>query len=659
MKTVCPLDCFDTCGLVVTVSDGRVVRVEGDPDHPITRGFICSKGRSFVERSYSPERVVHPLIRGTDGRWEQASWDRALDIVGSVLETARSERGSEAVFYNYDAGSMGLLKNLDMRFWNLFGGVTLPSGSLCSAAGIAALVTHYGKNVCHDPEDIPNSRFIILWGKNPAVTSVHMLPLIREARDLGAKVVLIDPVRSESAALADQVVQPRPGSDGALALAMAAVIIEEDLVDRHFVQANVCGFDEFVAHADTMSPELASGICGVPASTIEELAREYAMTKPASIWIGFGLQRHAGGGGTVRAIDALSVITGNIGVQGGGTNYSHRNTKRMRLFDAREYARNTRFIPRASLGSSLAALDDPPIEAIVVARSNPLCQSPRTAMVKEAFSKAATVVVIDQFLTDTADVADVFLPCTTFLEEDDIYVSYWHNLIGYGPKMVGPPGEVRSDLDIWTALAGRLGLGRFFSRSAREWIEYSLKPLAPDGITLASLEANGPVRDPLAPVVPWSDGKFATGSGKLELYSSSARLRGEDPLPGYVSPHESSCSEFPFTLISSQPRWRIHSQFDQFNKYVEDAGRPWLRIHPSPAEARKICDGDMVRVMSRWGEALFSAKLDSRLRPDVIVAYNGRPIKRGGGVNFLTGEYVSDIGLQAAFYDCACEVEKA
>jgi anaerobic selenocysteine-containing dehydrogenase len=499
---------------------------------------------------------------------------------------------------------------------------------------------------------------MILWGKNPAVTSIHMLPFIREARSRGARVVLIDPVSTESRVFADEVVQPRPGTDGALALAMAQVIIAEGLWSTEFVRSYVHGFEEFQRVAQAMPPERAAEICDLPAARIRRLAREYACTRPASIWVGFGLQRHAGGGGAVRAIDALTAITGNIGVPGGGTNYSHRNTKRTRALNGREFASAERAVDRASLGSSLMGLEDPGIEVAVVARSNPLCQSPHTRAIRDAFERISTVIVIDQFMTDTAREADIFLPCTTFLEEEDVYLSYWHNFVAFGPRVVEPLGESRSDLSIFTALAARLGFGRHFERSPREWLEYALEPMARGGLTLERLEAEGAIRDPNAPMVPWSDRAFRTPSGRLELLSESGTSGDEDPLPSYIPPAEPCSSEYPLTLITPQPRWRTHSQFDQVVSCRDDSGPPGLRIHPSTAAAGGICDGDRVRLRSPRGEVDFVARLDPTVRPDVVVAPNGRPGTRGGGVNLLTGEYLTDIGRQAAFYDCGCAVEK-
>ncbi len=657
VRVACPLDCFDTCAMIATVESGRIVKLEGDPDHPITRGFLCSKGQRLAERASSPQRVTTPLVRDEAGQWRQCTWDEALDLVAAQLADTRERLGSLGVYYNSDAGSMGMLKSLDERFWNMYGGATLPAGSLCSSAGIAALTAHYGRYTSPDPLDIPNSRFIILWGKNPAVTSIHMLPLLKEAKARGARVALIDPVRTESAAVAHQVIQPRPGSDGALALAMAGAIIRERLADEDYIAAHVHGYEEFSQRALTWTCERAASECDVPADVIRGLAMEYARTRPASIWVGFGLQRHAGGGGAVRAIDALTVITGNVGVSGGGTGYAHRNTRRNKPLEARERASAHRRLPRGALGKALLEADEPPIEVCFITRSNPMCQSPNTASLQKALSRMKLVVVADMFMTDTARAAHVFLPCAGPLEEDDVLMSYWHNFVSYSPAAVEPPGLARSDLEIWSALAQRLGFGEEFSRTPRQWIEYALKPMAKHGVMLGALAERGWMRDPKAPMVPWADGAFPTPTGKIELWSSSAQSWGADPLPGYIRPAEVVCGDYPLTLISAQPRHRLHSQFDEVNDYWDDTGLPPLRVHPDVATSRGIADGATVRLVSRRGSARFRCVYDEGLRRDTVACTNGRPVHRGGGVNYLTGSYISDIGMQAALYDCQCELE--
>lgn len=658
IRTACPRDCYDTCGLVVEVENGRAVRLYGDPDHGITRGFLCPKGPSYLEQVYHPDRLLYPMIRR--GReWHRASWDEALDTVAQRLLSIRAEYGTSAVFHNWDAGSMGLLRSLDQRFFNCLGGATNPSGSLCSSAGIAALTYDCGRYTSHDPEDHLNSRLIILWGKNPADTGVHLMPILAEARKRGARIVLIDPLRTRTAAYADWVLSPRPGTDGALALAVAGEIIACGRHDVDYISRHVSGFDEFAALAREYPVERAAAICDIPPGDIRELARLYGTTRPAALLVGFGLQRYTNGGATVRAIDALSAITGNIGVPGGGTSYSHRNTKQYQTIDAAGLVSSRRYIPRARLGQGIIECDNPPIQAIVVTRSNPVCQSPDTQTVRRAFARVPFVVVIDQFMTDTAEEADVVLPCTTFLEEEDLYFSYWHNWIAYGPKAIDPPGEARPDPWIFTELARRCGIAEHFTRTTRQWLEHALKPMARYGVTLARLE-QGPMRHPGVPMVPWSDGRFETPSGRFELFSKRAADDGLDPLPRFKPPVESTLNasrEFPLQFLSTQPRMQTHSQLG--HKPGSPGEGETVRLHPDTAAVRGLSDGQQVEVVSPRGSMSARLIVDAGVRRDVAAITNGHWIKYGGGVNNLTPDYVSDMGLQAALYDCLCDVRPA
>lgn len=686
IKTACPLDCYGTCGLIARASDGKVVAIDGDPEHGATRGTICARGRAWVERLYHPDRLLHPM-RKVDGEFRRITWDEALDLIAERLGRIVDESGPLAVFHNWDYGSMGVLRDLDKRFMNALGGVTNPEGSLCSAAGIAALSQDYGRYSSHDPADHANSTYIILWGKNPAVTNIHLMEPIKQAKARGAKVVLIDPIRTASSAVADWHIAPRPGSDGALALAMGHVIVERGLVDQGFVDEHVSGYPGYLELVKDATPEWASQVTGVPAEDIERLAVEYAQRRPAAILAGFGLQRHANGGAMVRAIDALVAITGNIGVAGGGLSYSHRNTKRYLRIDGAELARHHKFIPRARLGRGILEMQDPPIRAIVVTRSNPVTQNPNTSKVIEAFTTREFVAVVDHFMTDTARLADVVLPAAMFLEEEDLYFGYWHHWIAYGPKVVEPAGEARSDVWIFTELAKRMGLGEHFKRTPREWIEYALKPFKKQGITLERL-SQGPVLDPEARMAAWEDLKFATESGKFEILrdpkalellawtpgagdvpwsageGDSGRGRGDagkgrdDAGPGRDAAERSwsSGARFPLHLISPQTRLRTHSQFDNLGPANRAYQREEVSIHPKAAAERGIKAGDLVVVSSEYGSITAYARVTDEVREDVVMIPNGRWLSRGGGVNFLTPDGISDIGTQAAIYDCMVDV---
>lgn len=656
IRTACPRDCYDTCGLIAEVENGRLVRILGDPDHGATRGILCPKAGALVELVYHPERLKAPMVK-RDGEWFRVSWNEALDIIAGKIMAIRDQFGTKGILHNWDFGSMGVLRALDQRFFNALGGATNPSGSLCSSAGIAALTYDCGRHSSHDPEDHLNSRLIVLWGKNPADTSVHLMPILREARERGARIILIDPQRTRTAQHADWHIAPRPGTDGALALAVAAEIIQNGWHDETYIGRNVHGFAEFAAMVRGYTPESAAEICDLPAETIRQLAREYGTTHPSAILIGFGMQRYTNGGAAVRAINALSAITGNIGVSGGGTSYSHRNTKQYQSLDAASMAPDRRFIPRARLGRGILESQNPSIQAIVVTRSNPVCQSPDSAMVRKAFERTPFVVVVDQFMTDTAEMANIVLPCTTFLEEEDLYFSYWHNWIAYGPKVIEPPGEARPDPWIFTELAKRCGIEKHFARTTQGWLEYALKPMARYGVTLERLQ-QGPMRHPQAPMVPWQDGHFDTPSGRFELYCTRAEQDGADPLPRFRPPVENTLAPipgYPLQFLSTQPRLQTHSQLGNLASRQKEGG-PEVRLHPDTARARGLEDGQAIEVVSPRGIMVGRLVFDAGLRKDLAATTNGHWVKDGGGANNLTADYHSDIGLQAALYDCLCDV---
>ncbi len=675
VRTACPLNCYDTCGMLAYTRDGQVARLEGDPDHEITRGFICRKGRDFVERTCAPDRLLHPMQKDGGG-WKRISWAQAYDLVGSKLAEARERYGSLSIFHNYDYGSQGLLRALDQRFFNALGGVTATVGSLCWSAGLAAQEYDFGAYAAHDPLDHLNSRAIVIWGRNPAYTNIHLIPIIQEARRRGARVALVDPIRTKTASFADMVVQPRPGTDGALALAVAQAIIEDGMADLGYIREHVHGFEEFRKLAAEFSPERAEGIAGVPAAAIRELAGLYGRVKPATLLIGMGLQRHTNGGQMVRAIDALAAITGNIGIPGGGANYAHSNLTGFGEIKGREYAGQHREIVRAKLGQELLEAQDPAVQVAVITRSNPVAQSPATPKVIEAFRRMPFVVVVDQFMTDTAEMADVVLPCTTFLEEEDIYANSWHNWLAYGPRVVEPRGECKSDVVIFTELAQRMGLGSYFNRSITEWMEYMLAPLNRHGVTLERLK-QGPMRFPGAPQVAWSDQRFLTPSGKYELFSEKARADGVDPLPRYRRPEEApgdapvvgdagqvggsvQFSKYRLHLLTPHMQVQTHSQFANLasRREMEETKTPWVHLHPKAARERNLEEDDWAEVISARGSLKARVRVDGAVREDVALIYEGYWLKYGGGVNQLTADYVSDMGLQAAFYDCLCEVSK-
>ncbi len=652
VRTACPLNCWDTCTWLVEAAGRRVLTVRGDPDHPITQGFVCPKAQYQVERHHSPRRLRTPLLRNGE-RWQTIGWDAAIDELAERLDRARGKEGSLSILSYWDAGAMGLLKQLDLRFWNLFGPISVPTGSLCWSAGLAAQQADFGGNLAHDPTDHAASNFILIWGRNPIDTNVHLWPFLRPARERGARMVVVDPVATATARQADLHISPRPGSDLALALAMGCVIVDEDLVDAEYVGSHVRGFEDYCRLCRQFPPEQVEAKTGVGAGVIRELAREYARSRPATILMGYGLQRYAWGGAAVRAIDALAAITGNVGVAGGGANYASTfiSSSFADLTGQAERKPRHRPVPRPKLAQHLQELDDPPITTAVVARSNPVAQLPNTGRTLEAFRSLDFLAVIDFTLTDTAELADLVLPATTVFEETDVYFCSWHNYLTGAEPAVDPEPGCRSDLEIYAALATRLGLGEAFGShwTPREWIEEALQPLAAWGITAERLLGQS-LRHPGAPLVAWQDGRFLTPSGKVELLG-----------PGFSPPPSPQVDErYPFRLVTPQHRRTIHSQFYERVQEalgVPEEGPPAVLINDRLASKLGLFAGERVCAVSPWGRLVCQVRPVPGLNPDTLVIYSGGRVGRTCA-NVLTPDRLTDIGLGAAYYECPCRLER-
>jgi anaerobic selenocysteine-containing dehydrogenase len=639
--TSCTCDCPDTCSIMATVEDGTVTGLRGNPDFMITRGFLCRKSRTFLKRLFSPHRVLHPLLkRGSS--WERIAWDEAIGLVASRIESAVRRDGPRSVFYFKDAGSIAALKLVNERFFNLLGGGTFASGSLCGGAGIAGQTADFGMRTCHDPADLVDSHMIIIWGRNPAWTNVHLLPLLREARRRGAPVVLIDPLVTATAGLCDEHIRPFPGTDGYLAVGMARALIEEDLVDRRFLAAHTEGSEGFFRLATRFSLDRIGEITGVTPDVIMELARRYGTLKPAGILGGWGVQRWRAGACTYRLMDALGALTGNIGVRGGGVSHGMDET---RWFDKgvllRGRGAERREIPRPMVGRGLVEASDPPIGVALVTGANPVAQCPSTDLVRRGFQGTEFVVVVDMFMTDTAEIADLVLPATHFLQERDMVASYWHNFVMPVNAAQARLGEEKTDLEIFSLLAEALGVGGDFPASPDYYLERLASPLISTGLAMESMMA-GPVRPAAAEDVPFMGGTFPTPSGRYRFVNE------------IVEPDRHDARTYPFWLMSPHPHGRTHSQLEG----QEESTVPAVHVAPAAARRLGLSSGDLVIVESRQG-SLECKVVPSDVVPDgAVLIYEGWWDKLGGSVNRLTSDEVSDMGLSATYYDVRCKLSK-
>lgn len=672
-RTACPLDCYDVCGLLARVEAGRVTRLSGDPEHPVSQGVACHKAESLARLQNHPERLLHPLGRTKSGAWERLSWVQAIDRWAEALAAARERYGPASVLHYTDSGSQGLLKALDKRFFARFGGSTQPAGSLCFSAGLAAQTYDFGVAAHHEPSDLLNAKLILIWGRNPVDTNLHTAILLQKARRSGIQVVLIDPLRTRTAALADWVVQPAPGTDAALAQAVARELIVSGAYARDFLAERTLGFPAYRDRVMAWTPERAAAVTGLTAGDIRRLAGLLAERRPAAFILGWGLQRYRNGGATVRAIDALGAVAGSLGVPGGGVSYAHRLWKALGPVDGRELPQDARQVRRACLGEDLLVRQrtDCPVTVGVVARANPLCQAPNLPRVREAFRQIPFKVVFDHFLTDTAEVAELVLPATTFLEEEDIYVSSWTRYLTFGPRVVDPPGECRPEQEVYRDLAVRLGMAeaaRELARPPREWLAAVLAPLGGAAL-LERLTTEGPIRHPEAADVPFAGGDFPTPSGKVELWSESAARDGLDPLggvpwpwPGFrengtAVPEERDAQHFPLRLLSPQPRHRLHSIFG--NQDGAPAEEMEARVHPETGRTAGVADGVRAILASPTGELEVGIRHDAGVPAGIVVLPNGVWRRAGGSVNELVPAEMADMGGQAALYEARCRLQKA
>ena len=656
ISSSCTLDCWDSCSIMATVLDNEIISLKGDPRNHITGKFLCEKGRRHVDMMNHPDRLRQPLLKKSHG-WEKISWDQALDLVASKLDSLRNSQPSTALVHWSHSGNVGLLKSLENRFFSAYGGVSTPIGNLCAGAGNAAQRFDFGRVLSHEASDVVNSKTIIIWGRNPMDTGIHLVPFLKEAKKNGAYIILIDPIESSTRKLADMHISPLPGTDSALALSIANILIKNGLIDKSFIENHVVGYGEFKEYVQDFTLELGSKITGVPIEDIETLANQYGKSKPSSIIVGFGVQRYTNSGYTVRSIDALGAISGNIGIKGGGVNY---NNQRMddyidhELLSGQLLRKHHRTFNRPEFAEFLEEARDPEIEMIFITRANPITQCMDTNKMIKSFKKIKFKVTIDMFKTDTANLSDLILPCRHSLEEINlINPPAIHNYINLCNKVVDPDPWLPSELWIWNELAKRLELDNFPIKDEFWWLENALKPMTDlTGLTIDDLKS-GPVILPGAKSIPWQDKKFDTPSGKYELYSNSAKEQGFQPLPIYKDLSIRKTDEYPFYLLTLHTKDSINSQHFLL---AEVNQVPIVYINREMASEKNIKSGNIVQVYTETGSLDCIVECKENIKKDIVMIHEGWWLQRSGGVNKLTSEKYSDIGKNAAYYECLCNI---
>ena len=731
MKSVvhaaCPHDCPDACGVLITVQDGRATKIQGDPEHPVTRGFLCAKVAKYLDRVYSPDRVLYPMRRiGPKGpaeprsfaphgqpraavptpsetqTWQRISWDEALDEIASRFRSIAAEFGSEAILpYSY-GGTLGTLNggSMDRRFFFRLGASQLDR-TICSAAGEAGLKSVLGVKIGTEPEQFPHSKYIIAWASNIHANNVHLWPFIAEARRNGAKLVVIDPYRTRTAECADWYIPINPGTDAALALGMMNVIIGENLHDADYVAKHTLGFEQLREKVKQYTPERVAQWTGIAAEDVRKLAREYATVRPAVIRLNYGVQRSEYGGMATRTVVMLPCITGSWKEIGGGLQMSlsgavDLNSEKLKRPDLMKTAlgREARMINMVKLGRVLNTLDDPPVKALFVYNSNPAAVCPEhTEVVRGLLRPDLFTVVHEQFFTDTTDYADLVLPATTFFEHKDLQKGYGHYYLQVSNQAIAPLGECRSNVEVFRALAYRMGFEEdCFRESVDQMIDLALdsEDSFMDGINRERLE-KGHVRLNLAarrverqgpgaelssvgqpgaavstqtePFLPFADGNFGTSSGKAELYSEALKAQGLDPVADFTPPSESRHGNkenaLPLELLARKADNFLNTTFTNVPSVQEMEEQGLLEISAADARSRGISNGDRVRVFNRRGDILLKARVDGKVQPGVVSASLSWAKMAPGfqSINSLTSEKLTDMGNSATFYSVLVEVE--
>ncbi|OIJ21906.1 oxidoreductase [Anaerobacillus alkalidiazotrophicus] len=654
-KSACPLNCWDACSFRVTVENDLVVKVDGNKDHPITKGKICSRGRMLEARTNSPLRLTKPLKKEL-GKFKEISWQQALDEIAEKLHSIKETYGPTAVLHSHDYSNNGLLKNLDQRFFTCYGGLTEVVGSLCWGAGIEAQTWDFGNSESHAPEDLFNSKHVIIWGRNAASTNIHLFAHLLEAKKRGIHITVIDPLFHKTAQIADTYVSIRPGMDGLLAIGIIKELQRLNVLNRSFIENYSYGFNDFMRTLDEYSLDEIVEETSVKKDMITLLAKQYSQG-PTSTYLGLGLQRYANGGHTIRLIDALVAVSGNIGISGGGANYGNLSVGQSFSLDALTLADKKvekRTFTRMNQAEKILSNEGVPIRMAIVTRGNPVTQLPDTNQVEKAFLSIDTIVVIDQYMTDTAEFADYVLPCTTVFEEEDIYyASMYHSYVNYGPKLVSPKGESKSDRWIWTELAKRLGFGKDFAYSGDEFLSIGLKSLVKEGITLERIKKEGFIKLPI-PDVPWKDFRFKTPSGKYEFTSNMATREGYDGRLTFQYPLEVEKEKHPYHLVSKHPSRSNHSQ--HFHLLNDD--KVVVEISEVIANEHVLKDRDKVIVFNDRGQIEGFVKITPKSHADTINIDEGRWKSFGGTVNILTNSGQSQIGLGGIQYDCLVSLRK-
>ncbi len=678
IRGACPHDCPDTCALLTTVQHGVAIKVQGNPAHPHTAGVLCTKVSRYPERTYHPQRILHPLKRigpKGSGQFERVSWDSALqDIARRLTQIAARDQGAAQAILPYSyAGTMGLVQGESMaaRFFHRLG-ASLLDRTICAAAGGEGLTRTLGGKVGMKVEFFAHSRLILIWGSNSIGSNLHFWRHAMEAKRQGARLICIDPRKTETADKCHEHIALLPGTDAALALAVMRELIVHDWLDHDYIDRHTLGWEALRERAMAWTLERAASVCGVPLTQIESLARDYGRCyseqKPAAIRLNYGMQRVRGGGNATRAIACLPALIGAWRQPAGGLLFSSSGSfpvdrsalQRPDLLAGRA----PRTLNMVSIGDDLLRASSadfgPRIEALIVYNSNPVAVAPDSGKVVQGFARQDLfTVVLEHFQTDTADYADYILPATTQLEHADVHMSYGHTDVLLNRPAIAALGEAKPNTQIFRELAARMGFDDPCFADDDDTLCRAAYPTLDYEQLLTQGFATLPIAD-----APFAQGNFPTPSGKCEFYSASLAAQGQDGLPDHVPNYEllGTSAQYPLAMISPPARNFLNSTFVNVTSLRDIEGEPLLEISETDAALRGIGHGAVVRVFNARGSYLCTARLSPRARPGVV---NGLGVwwrklgLDGTNVNQLTSQKLTDMGRGPTFYDCLVQVELA
>ncbi|HWJ93777.1 MAG TPA: molybdopterin oxidoreductase family protein [Telluria sp.] len=686
VRATCPHDCPDTCALLVTVEDGVATSVRGDPEHPTTAGVLCTKVSRYVERTYHPERLLHPMRRvgkKGEGKFEQISWDEALDEVATRLKAIAARDPQAIVPYSY-CGTMGLVQGESMsaRFFNKLG-ASLLDRTICATAGATGYKYTIGASIGTDIEQFQDAKLIIIWGGNPIASNLHFWTRAQEAKRRGARLIAIDPYRSLTAEKCHQHIAPMPGTDSALALGLMHVLVAENLLDHDYIAQHTFGFAQLKDRVAEWTPERTAQTCGITAEEVVNLAREYGQMamrgEPVAIRLNYGIQRVRGGGMAVRNVTCLPALVGAWRHAAGGVQLSTSGAfpanrpvlKRPDLLAGR----TPRTINMATIGDDLLKQASPEfgpkLEAVIVYNANPVAIAPDSVKVQQGFEREDLfTVVMEHFRTDTADYADILLPATTQLEHVDAHLAYGHLYMMANNAAVAPLGEAKPNTEIFRLLAQRMGFDDpCFSETDDELAAQAFNKADPRAVHFdwESLKRKGWEKLKM-PDAPFANGGFPAPSGKCEFYSSTMQADGLDPLPAFIPPYESVASnpalgaKYPLAMISPPARNFLNSTFVNVQSLRATEGEPHVDIHPNDAAKRGINHGDMARIFNDRGSFVAKARVTDKAREGLVVGLSvwwKKLTSDGKNANEVTSQRLTDMGRGPTFYDTLVQVEKA